>query len=412
MKIKGFTLIELLVVVAIIAILAAILFPVFARAREKANQTTCTSNQRQIATAINMYTQDHEEMLPATATVWTDIQIHKEMLSCPSDDAKELRNGYGYNAFVGSGNIGNGGAKSLGDFDNPQEIVLTCDAVPVPPMSSANILASAKDCKTRHSSKMIASYLDGHVDVLTSLPARAFGITALTFSDISFAALTLDSSKFSATSPTPVLTLPSSVTGLKLTKLGSNGYNVYNWLTNAGDEQNNNSWATSNLAPTGMRFGVTLISAEWIQAQYWGGLCFDDTSLGNTGIEMYKSTDTNRNTAGVMTAASARNAGIGPSATMSTTGSKVSITVPAGDYNTHILTIFGMTQNGSPAHNVRYQVAPMTGFDDFSPEQFYYKGNNSPILQFRFSGNIAMRVVPASGVRDNDKAWLKAIFID
>ncbi len=51
----GFTLIELLVVIAIIAILAAILFPVFARAREKARQTTCTSNQRQIAASIAMY---------------------------------------------------------------------------------------------------------------------------------------------------------------------------------------------------------------------------------------------------------------------------------------------------------------------------------------------------------------------
>ena len=49
---QGFTLIELLVVIAIIAILAAILFPVFARAREKARQTTCTSNQRQIAATI------------------------------------------------------------------------------------------------------------------------------------------------------------------------------------------------------------------------------------------------------------------------------------------------------------------------------------------------------------------------
>ncbi|MEI6521594.1 MAG: prepilin-type N-terminal cleavage/methylation domain-containing protein, partial [bacterium] len=59
---KGFTLIELLVVIAIIAILAAILFPVFARAREKARQTTCTNNQRQIATTLLMYAQDHEEM--------------------------------------------------------------------------------------------------------------------------------------------------------------------------------------------------------------------------------------------------------------------------------------------------------------------------------------------------------------
>ena len=52
MRQKGFTLIELLVVIAIIAILAAILFPVFARAREKARQSTCASNQRQISAAM------------------------------------------------------------------------------------------------------------------------------------------------------------------------------------------------------------------------------------------------------------------------------------------------------------------------------------------------------------------------
>ncbi|MCX7597678.1 MAG: DUF1559 domain-containing protein, partial [Armatimonadetes bacterium] len=61
---KGFTLIELLVVIAIIAILAAILFPVFARAREKARQASCTSNLKQIAMAHLMYAQDYDEMLP------------------------------------------------------------------------------------------------------------------------------------------------------------------------------------------------------------------------------------------------------------------------------------------------------------------------------------------------------------
>jgi prepilin-type N-terminal cleavage/methylation domain-containing protein/prepilin-type processing-associated H-X9-DG protein len=60
----GFTLIELLVVIAIIAILAAILFPVFAQAREKARQTTCLSNEKQILLAILQYTQDYDEMLP------------------------------------------------------------------------------------------------------------------------------------------------------------------------------------------------------------------------------------------------------------------------------------------------------------------------------------------------------------
>jgi len=60
----GFTLIELLVVIAIIAILAAILFPVFAQAREKARQSTCLSNQKQIATATMMYVQDSDETFP------------------------------------------------------------------------------------------------------------------------------------------------------------------------------------------------------------------------------------------------------------------------------------------------------------------------------------------------------------
>ena len=62
---KGFTLIELLVVIAIIAILAAILFPVFAKAREKARQTSCLSNVKQIALGMLMYAQDYDERLCA-----------------------------------------------------------------------------------------------------------------------------------------------------------------------------------------------------------------------------------------------------------------------------------------------------------------------------------------------------------
>ncbi len=58
---RGFTLIELLVVIAIIAILAAILFPVFAKAREKARTASCQSNLKQLATAFLMYAQDYDE---------------------------------------------------------------------------------------------------------------------------------------------------------------------------------------------------------------------------------------------------------------------------------------------------------------------------------------------------------------
>ena len=61
---KGFTLIELLVVIAIIAILAGILFPVFSRAREKARQTSCLSNVKQLLYATNMYAQDNDESVP------------------------------------------------------------------------------------------------------------------------------------------------------------------------------------------------------------------------------------------------------------------------------------------------------------------------------------------------------------
>jgi len=61
---RGFTLIELLVVIAIIAVLAAILFPVFAQARERARQTACLSNSKQLSIALTMYTQDYDERLP------------------------------------------------------------------------------------------------------------------------------------------------------------------------------------------------------------------------------------------------------------------------------------------------------------------------------------------------------------
>src|SRR5947208_2003989 len=64
----AFTLIELLVVIAIIAILSALLFPVFAHAREKARQTTCLSNEKQIALAVLMYAQDYDETMPFVAT--------------------------------------------------------------------------------------------------------------------------------------------------------------------------------------------------------------------------------------------------------------------------------------------------------------------------------------------------------
>ena len=94
-KTRGFTLIELLVVIAIIAILAAILFPVFAKAREKARQSSCSSNTKQIALGILMYCQDYDERfgnlgicgLPWSYR-WTDMIYpyvkNTQLFLCPS----------------------------------------------------------------------------------------------------------------------------------------------------------------------------------------------------------------------------------------------------------------------------------------------------------------------------------------
>ncbi len=158
MRRRGFTLIELLVVIAIIAILAAILFPVFARAREKARQASCSSNVKQLMLGIVMYAQDYDEKFPthnwgegqppakANACTWwggaypyvKNVQIY----ACPSSTGHNdsygiwlafeyggIFNGqpidYGYNEPIG--NAGNG--LKIGVLTRPAETLVLGDCV-------------------------------------------------------------------------------------------------------------------------------------------------------------------------------------------------------------------------------------------------------------------------------------------
>lgn len=95
---SGFTLIELLVVIAIIAILAAILFPVFSKAREKARQTACISNVKQLALAATMSAGENDETLPS-ANEFTTILSGMSKMGCPSR-VDRTKKGYAMNVTL------------------------------------------------------------------------------------------------------------------------------------------------------------------------------------------------------------------------------------------------------------------------------------------------------------------------
>jgi len=145
----GFTLIELLVVIAIIAILAAILFPVFSKAREKARQTTCTSNQKQIALAVTMYVQENEETLPIIDDgILGAVDIKGKIANCPNTTGQ----GYVFNGVLSG--------QGLGSINGPTQVWLSADAKKG---ATSFVGYTAADMEARHAGGMIASYLDGHV---------------------------------------------------------------------------------------------------------------------------------------------------------------------------------------------------------------------------------------------------------
>ena len=185
--IRGFTLIELLVVIAIIAILAAILFPVFARAREKARQTACLNNVKQLSLAVMQYVQDYDEVLPASyypgnpadSNAWYEkIQPYvknTQVQVCPSERSRAI--GYGWNYdFIGYGSSTSIRVYALADIEKPAETIMMADAgnyviyspsrygyQPSPGVTTYDYNVAG----LRHNDGAILGFVDGHAKWLT-----------------------------------------------------------------------------------------------------------------------------------------------------------------------------------------------------------------------------------------------------
>lgn len=172
MRKRGFTLIELLVVIAIIAILASILFPVLTKARDKARQTQCITNVRQLAIAIQMYVQENGSRYPSRT--WdADIRTYvgsDAIFKCPNDPTGDVGtpNSYGYNGLLVTPS-GQGAADA--QIMSPTEVGAICDASPTAAVGSAGLvtggaLAASIDGSLvpalRHSAGVVVGYCDGH----------------------------------------------------------------------------------------------------------------------------------------------------------------------------------------------------------------------------------------------------------
>ncbi|HVK04474.1 MAG TPA: DUF1559 domain-containing protein [Armatimonadaceae bacterium] len=199
----GFTLIELLVVIAIIAILSAILFPVFAKAREKARQTACLSNTKQIGLALNMYVTDYDETLPPRyqrnfsmpapqQSTWRVLLYpyvkNAGVFTCPSNPRTDVTNSsplyfvqpsgpflgvsYGCNwNVIGQPDPGSWGFRALPEIEFPASLIAFSESVELAPevvvfRSGTGSNLSTSGLYAGHNGMSNYVFCDGHAKAL------------------------------------------------------------------------------------------------------------------------------------------------------------------------------------------------------------------------------------------------------